>query len=62
MSRRAAKVTQDEIARALKAAAARGPTWRVKITPDGSIELWQSDSAPEKPQEPPLAPAREIVL
>lgn len=66
MSRTAAKVTQADVARALRAAQSLGPHWRVRIGPDGSIELWQGT----EPAAPPLAagekldvaPAREIVL
>ena len=39
MSRRAAKVTQAEIARALRAAAAFDGTYQVEIAPDGTIRI-----------------------
>ncbi len=65
MSRTAAKVTQADVARALRAAQSLGPHWRVRIAPDGSIELWQGGQpqAPEsEPPEQPVARDREIVL
>lgn len=39
MSRRAAKVTQADIARALRAAAAFDGAYQVEIAPDGTIRI-----------------------
>ena len=43
MSRRPAKVTQADIARALRAARQVGPNWFVEIAPDGTIRILQGD-------------------
>jgi hypothetical protein len=47
MSRRAAKVTQADVARVLRAAQSAGPTWRVEVTPDGIIRLVQGEFSPQ---------------
>jgi hypothetical protein len=47
MSRRAAKVTQADLGRALRAAQSAGPTWRVEVTPDGVIRLVQGEFSPQ---------------
>ena len=43
MSRRPAKVTQADIARALRAAQQVGPNWFVEIARDGTIRILQGD-------------------
>lgn len=64
MSRRAAKITQADVARALRAAQSAGPSWRVRVATDGSIEIWQDLSPPStgEAMSARVAPKREIVL
>lgn len=59
MTRRAAKITQAEISRAIRAAAEMGPHVIVEIRPEGVIRI----SAPQ-PSEPVTvkAPKRDINL
>ena len=47
MSRRAASITQTDVARALRAAQSAGPTWRVEIVPGGVIRIIQGEPAPQ---------------
>jgi putative DNA primase/helicase len=47
--RRAAKVTQACVARALRAAQSAGPGWRVEIMPDGIIRLIQGELPSDRP-------------
>lgn len=51
MSRRAASITQADVARALRAAQSAGRGWQVAIEPGGVIRLIQVD-APEPPKSP----------
>lgn len=44
MSRTPARITQADIARAVRAAAQVGPAWRVEIAPDGTIRLEQREA------------------
>ena len=55
MSRTPARVTQADVARAVRAAAKAGPAWRVAVMPDGSIHLFQGDPPPAAgaPATPP---------
>lgn len=57
MSRTPARVTQADVARAIRAAKQTG-AGSVRILPDGSIKIELNG---EKPQEP-VEPEREIVL
>jgi hypothetical protein len=47
MSRTAAKITQADVARALRAAQSAGPTWQVEILHDGTIRLTQCQPSPQ---------------
>ena len=60
MSRRPAKVTQDELARAIRAAKQEcGDGWSVRVLPDGTIEIAQkSVDAPQ----PKIVPKLRAVL
>lgn len=58
MPRTAARYTQADIARALRAAQAAGGSWTVTLAPDGSILLTQQPP----PEQKPATPRREIVL
>ncbi len=61
MSRRPAKVTQADVARAIRAARQCG-AWAVRIQPDGTIKIeLEPEAAGEKTKET-VEPAREIVL
>ena len=60
MSRRPTKVTQADIARALRAAAQTGAGY-VEVRPDGTIMVKVSPGAPLTEADP-LEPAGEIVL
>ena len=65
MSRTAARVTQADVARALRAAQQAGPAWRVEIATDGVIRIVQGDrpgSAAAAASDAPLAPAKEWRL
>lgn len=53
MPRRAASITQADVARALRAAQSAGPTWRVEIV-GGMIRLVQGE-----PPAPPQSPGPE---
>jgi hypothetical protein len=57
VSRRPARVTQADIAHALRAAAQVGAHVAVEICPDGIIRL-----VPTESEKPPVAKEREIVL
>lgn len=56
MSRRAAKVTQADIARALRAAAAFGGAYQIEIAPDGTIRIVPVD--PHRFSEPTADPGK----
>lgn len=64
MPRRAAAITQADVARALRAAQSAGPEWRVEI--EGAIirivrgEL--SPQSPERPRDVPVAQTVEFDL
>ena len=60
MPRTPARVTQADIARALRAAQAAGGVWSVVLLPDGTIRLTQEPVQPA--QAAPTPPRREIVL
>jgi hypothetical protein len=57
MPRRPARVTQADIARAIRAAEQAGSPRTVEITPDGTIKL-----VPVEPTKPEVAKKREIIL
>lgn len=52
---RPARLTQAEIARALRAAKAAG--WRVVLRPDGSMEFLQGDDNRQANDRPPNMPS-----
>jgi hypothetical protein len=59
MPRGPARFTQEDVARAIKAA---GPRRVVEITPDGSIRILpEGQPGPPKP-EGPIEPERKIIL
>ncbi len=61
MPRSPARVTQADIARALRAVAAVGAKARVDVLPDGTIRITPLGAeAGENP--PPAEPEREIIL
>jgi hypothetical protein len=64
VSRRAAKVTQADIARAIRAVEQTGGRMAIEITPDGIIRLTpvSAAAAPAEPRNGHLEPEREIVL
>ncbi len=63
MPRRPAKVTQADIARALRAIGQTGTLMAVEIASDGTIRLIPVEAlAPPGPQDDHLVPEREIVL
>jgi hypothetical protein len=57
MPRRPARVTQSDIARAIRAAEQAGSPRTVEIAPDGTIKL-----VPVEPTKPEVAKKREIIL
>jgi hypothetical protein len=61
MSRRPAKVTQADVARAIRAAKQAGAS-DVTIRPDGTIVVALSPTYTAVPNEPDLAPVVDIVL
>jgi hypothetical protein len=63
MPRRPARVTQADIARALRAATAEGGAWRIEIRPDGVIVLTPAapDPAPAE-AAPSFARGLKVVL
>jgi hypothetical protein len=62
MPRRYARVTQADIARALRAAGQVGARVRIDVHPDGTISLVPIEEEQPKPQTPNLATGSEIVL
>lgn len=64
MPRRAALVTQADIARALRAAEQAGAEWAVEIMKDGTIRLVRADSGSRAaaPSTVPVEPEEEFVL
>jgi hypothetical protein len=62
MPRTAARVTQADIARALRAIEASGSSMAIEILPDGVIRLVPVDPAQEQRRRPKLEPVTEIVL
>jgi len=60
MSRRAARFTQTEVSRAIRAADKASPPRTVEIGPDGVIRLVPSNSPPPPPQPDDLG--KDIVL
>ena len=61
MTRRAARVTQADIARALRAAAQMGERMVLEIAPDGTMRIMPAtEPAPSTPDK--LARKREIRL
>jgi hypothetical protein len=61
MANRAARFTQADISRALRAAKATGDDYRVRIDPDGSITIDRSP-AEAKPGKAPLVLPRPMIL
>lgn len=61
MSRRAAKVTQADIARSLRAAKQAG-AGAVRVLPDGTILIDMQPSNVAKPQEIHVEEDEEVVL
>lgn len=61
MANRAARVTQADISRALRAVKASGEDLRVRIDPDGTITIDRSP-ADNTPAAPKLAPVRDFRL
>ena len=53
MSRRAARVTQADVARVIRAAQAAGPAWRVEVLPDGVIRAVQGEAPKSEPLPAP---------
>jgi hypothetical protein len=62
MSRRAARCTQADIARALSAAKQAGVSMAVEIDPDGTIRLTPAPGAAEAEKVGVFDPKRRIVL
>jgi hypothetical protein len=62
MARRRCTFTQDDITRALKAAAAAGVDVRLEIEPSGKIVLVPNVANPVEPEAQPSIPADQIVL
>jgi hypothetical protein len=61
MSRTAARITQADVARAIRAAKQTGAGC-VEILPDGSIRISLSPSSTGEHGQPSIAPRKEIVL
>jgi hypothetical protein len=61
MANRAARFTQADIARALRAAKATGDDYRVRIDPDGTITIDRSPGG-ATPAKPKLPPERDFRL
>ena len=62
MPRRPARVTQADIARALRAAVQVGARVRIDVHPDGMISLVPIEEGQPEPQTANLATGPEIVL
>jgi hypothetical protein len=64
MSRRAARVTQADIARALRAVEQTGARASVEVTPDGTIRIVPIEALAPLPGPPtaPVEPEHEIIL
>jgi len=62
MPRRPARVTQADIAPALRAAGQVGARVRIDVHPDGPISLVPIEEDQPEPQTPNLATGPEIVL
>lgn len=64
MSRRPARVTQADIARALRAVEQTGTRAAVEVAPDGTIRIVPVDASPvgQAPPTAPLEPEIEIIL
>lgn len=61
MSRTPARVTQADVARAIRAAKQAGAGY-VEVLPDGSIRISLSPSSTDTQRQPAIAPRKEIVL
>lgn len=61
MSRRAARITQADVARAIRAAQQCG-AGQVRILADGTIAIDPQPAKKREPEDNPLAPVVEIVL
>lgn len=61
MSRTPAKITQADVARAIRAAKQAG-AGTVRILPDGTIEIALQAGNSVDPQEVKIAPEDEVVL
>lgn len=61
MSRTAARVTQADVARVIRAAKQAG-AGAVRILPDGTIVIDMQAPNPVDPQEIKIAPDEEIIL
>lgn len=62
MSRRPARFTQADIARAIRATEQTGAHMAVEITPDGTIRVVPIDHKPEDDEKARISRGREIVL
>ena len=60
MSRRPARFTQADLRRAINVACQFDPPWRVRIMPDGTIDI--EASSPKAKKSEGLERKREIVL
>lgn len=61
MSRTPARITQADVARAIRAARQAGAD-AVEVRPDGTIVVRLVPTVPVDDADAPLAPAKEIVL
>lgn len=61
MSRRPAKTTQADMARAIRAAKQAGATG-VEVRPDGTIYVRLTETKASTAQDAPVDPGKEIVL
>jgi hypothetical protein len=61
MSRTPAKVTQADIARAIRAAQQTG-AGRVRVLPDGTIQIEPQPQKPREPQDNEVVERRRLVL
>lgn len=62
MSRRAARCTQADIARAIRAASQTGGGMAVEVLPDGTIRIAPAPASPQPAPAPKLVAQRRIVL
>ena len=62
MSRRPARTTQADIARAIRAIEQTGARVRFDVKPDGTISFYPIEEGQPRPPKRGLEPPREIVL